>query len=49
MQISSVLPLHSFQYGLHDEDWVPLADAKDYVALSSGPKTIEFYDADHMR
>jgi cephalosporin-C deacetylase-like acetyl esterase len=36
-----------FQYGLHDEDWVPLADAKDYVAMSSGPKTTEFYDADH--
>jgi cephalosporin-C deacetylase-like acetyl esterase len=36
-----------FQYGLHDEEWVPLADAKDYVAMSSGPKTTEFYDADH--
>ena len=36
-----------FQYGLHDEDWVPLADAKDYVAMSAGPKTTEFYDADH--
>jgi cephalosporin-C deacetylase-like acetyl esterase len=36
-----------FQYGLHDEDWVPLQDAKDYVALSSGPKTVLFYDADH--
>jgi cephalosporin-C deacetylase-like acetyl esterase len=36
-----------FQYGLHDEDWVPLADAKNYVAMSSGPKTTEFYDADH--
>jgi cephalosporin-C deacetylase-like acetyl esterase len=36
-----------FQYGLHDEDWVPLADAKDYVAMSSGPKEVEFYDADH--
>jgi cephalosporin-C deacetylase-like acetyl esterase len=36
-----------FQYGLHDEDWVPLADAKDYVAMSSGPKTTKFYDADH--
>ncbi len=36
-----------FQYGLHDEDWVPLQDAKDYVALSSGPKTVQFYDADH--
>jgi len=36
-----------FQYGLHDEEWVPLADAKDYVAMSSGPKRVEFYDADH--
>jgi cephalosporin-C deacetylase-like acetyl esterase len=36
-----------FQYGLHDEDWVPLADAKDYIAMSSGPKTTEFYEADH--
>lgn len=36
-----------FQYGLHDEDWVPLADAKDYVAMSSGTKTAKFYDADH--
>jgi cephalosporin-C deacetylase-like acetyl esterase len=36
-----------FQYGLHDEEWVPLADAKDYVAMASGPKRVEFYDADH--
>ena len=36
-----------FQYGLHDEDWVPLQDAKDYIAKSSGPKTVQFYDADH--
>lgn len=36
-----------FQYGLHDEDWVPLADAKDYVAMASGSKTAQFYDADH--
>jgi cephalosporin-C deacetylase-like acetyl esterase len=36
-----------FQYGLHDEEWVPLADAKDYVAMSSGSKSVEFYDADH--
>jgi pimeloyl-ACP methyl ester carboxylesterase len=36
-----------FQYGLHDEEWVPLADAKDYVAMSSGPKSVKFYDADH--
>jgi hypothetical protein len=36
-----------FQYGLHVETWVPLQDAKDYVGVSSGPKTVEFYDADH--
>ena len=36
-----------FQYGLHDEDWVPQADAKDYVAMVSGPKQVQFYDADH--
>jgi cephalosporin-C deacetylase-like acetyl esterase len=36
-----------FQYGLHDEEWVPLADAKDYVAMTSGPKRAEFYDAGH--
>jgi hypothetical protein len=36
-----------FQYGLHNEDWVPLQDAKGYIARSSGPKTIQFYDADH--
>lgn len=36
-----------FQYGLHDETWVPMQDAKDYVGVSSGPKTVEFYDADH--
>jgi predicted lipoprotein len=32
---------------MHDEDWVPLADAKDYVALASGKKQIQFYDAGH--
>ena len=36
-----------FQYGLHDEDWVPLSDAKNYAAEASGPKTVEFYDAGH--
>jgi cephalosporin-C deacetylase-like acetyl esterase len=36
-----------FQYGQRDEDWVPQTDAKDYVAMSSGPKQVEFYDADH--
>jgi dienelactone hydrolase len=36
-----------FQYGQYDEKWVPLALAKDYVAIASGPKTVEFYDADH--
>jgi cephalosporin-C deacetylase-like acetyl esterase len=36
-----------FQYGLRDDDWVPQADAKDYVAKVSGPKQVQFYDADH--
>ena len=36
-----------FQYGLHDEGYVPLADAKHYVAMASGPKTVSFYDAGH--
>ena len=36
-----------FQYGLHDDKWVPLVDAKDYFAKASGPKRVEFYDADH--
>jgi hypothetical protein len=36
-----------FQYGLHDEEWVPLKDAKDYFATSSGPKESRFYDCDH--
>jgi cephalosporin-C deacetylase-like acetyl esterase len=36
-----------FQYGLHDEEWVPLQDAKDYFAMSSGPKEVKFYDSDH--
>jgi dienelactone hydrolase len=36
-----------FQYGLHDEDWVPLQDAKDYYAMSSGQKEAKFYDAGH--
>jgi dienelactone hydrolase len=36
-----------FQYALHDEEWVPLTSAKDYAAEASGPKTVEFYDADH--
>ena len=36
-----------FQYGLYDKKWCPLADAKDYVAIASGPKTIAFYKADH--
>jgi cephalosporin-C deacetylase-like acetyl esterase len=36
-----------FQYALHDEKWVPLANAKDYAAKATGPKTVEFYDADH--
>jgi cephalosporin-C deacetylase-like acetyl esterase len=36
-----------FQYGLRDEEWVPLADAKDYFAMSSGAKQVKFYDSDH--
>lgn len=36
-----------FQYGLRDEDWCPVADAKDYFAMSSGPKEIKLYDSDH--
>jgi dienelactone hydrolase len=36
-----------FQYGKQDEDWVPLKDANDYVAMSSGPKEVKFYDSDH--
>ena len=36
-----------FQYGLHDDDWVPQTDAKDYVAIVSGPKQVPFYDGDH--
>ena len=36
-----------FQYGLHDEEWVPLQDAKDYFAMSSGPKEAKYYDSDH--
>jgi cephalosporin-C deacetylase-like acetyl esterase len=36
-----------FQYGLHDDAFVPLAVAKDYAAAASGPKTVKFYDADH--
>jgi pimeloyl-ACP methyl ester carboxylesterase len=35
-----------FQYGLHDE-LTPIAAAKDYVAMASGPKTVKFYDAGH--
>jgi pimeloyl-ACP methyl ester carboxylesterase len=36
-----------FQYGLQDEEWVPLKDAKDYFAMSSGPKENKFYDCGH--
>jgi cephalosporin-C deacetylase-like acetyl esterase len=36
-----------FQYGLQDEDWVPLKDAKDYFAMSSGPKEVRFYESGH--
>jgi len=36
-----------FQYGLQDEEWVPLRDAKDYFAMSSGPKEVKFYESGH--
>jgi pimeloyl-ACP methyl ester carboxylesterase len=36
-----------FQYGKQDEDWVPLKDANDYIAMTSGPKEVKFYDTDH--
>jgi len=36
-----------FQYGLHDDEFVPVAAAKAYVAQASGPKTVKFYDAGH--
>lgn len=36
-----------FQYGLQDEEWVPLKDAKDYFALSTGPKELKLYDCGH--
>jgi dienelactone hydrolase len=36
-----------FQYGLQDEEWVPLKDAKDYFTTSSGPKEVKFYDSGH--
>ncbi|MGZ5921604.1 MAG: alpha/beta hydrolase family protein [Rhizomicrobium sp.] len=36
-----------FQYGLHDDEFVPVAAAKDYVAKASGLKTVKFYDAGH--
>jgi cephalosporin-C deacetylase-like acetyl esterase len=36
-----------FQYGLQDQEWVPLQDAKDYFAMSSGPKEVKYYDSNH--
>jgi dienelactone hydrolase len=36
-----------FQYGLHDDQFVPVAEAKAYFAMASGPKQIAFYDAGH--
>lgn len=36
-----------FQYGLQDEEWVPLKDAKDYFAMSSGPKEVKYYECAH--
>jgi len=35
-----------FQYGLDDKE-VPVADARAYIAMASGPKIIKLYDADH--
>ncbi len=35
-----------FQYCLDDKE-VPLADAKAYIVMASGPKVIKLYDADH--
>jgi cephalosporin-C deacetylase-like acetyl esterase len=35
-----------FQYALHD-DFSPVKYAKQYAELSSGPKEVKFYDADH--
>lgn len=35
------------QYGLKDEEWVPIADAKNFVAGAAGSKEVKFYDADH--
>jgi len=35
-----------FQYATHDE-FVPVAAARHYFEMSSGPKEIEFYDSDH--
>ena len=29
------------------QEWVPLKDAKDYFAMSSGPKEVKFYDSGH--
>jgi len=36
-----------FEYAMHDEDWCPLQDAKDYYAMSSGQKLAKFYDSTH--
>lgn len=35
-----------FQYALND-DWVSVPEAKHYVALVSGPKTVKFYASGH--
>jgi hypothetical protein len=35
-----------FQYATHDE-FVPVAAAKHYFEMSSGPKEIKFYDTGH--
>lgn len=35
-----------FQYATHDE-FVPVATARHYFEMSSGPKEMKFYDSDH--
>ena len=35
-----------FQYAAKD-DWVTVPEAKQYIALVAGPKTIKFYDSGH--
>ena len=35
-----------FQYALND-DWITVPEAKQYLALVSGPKTVKFYNSGH--